>query len=307
LISPVRVWRAADVYSLGVVLWELMTGHRLFGTGAHALIMMRIANNDIAPPRALNPDLSPEAEAVVMKALARMPEDRYPTALEFAAALERAIEPAYPHVVSDWIRSVANERLMELSELRARVDADTPSFFDDPSAPVVSYDHASYEVERPTRTRSHIASLGWRARGRLRSAGAALAGAAMVGAAAFFGLRAPAPLAAGSPLPHAVSERAEPAASGRSGATAIEPTLSGAPRPPEKSAVAAAAASVRGPIGPALAKPSEVHPWVPLGRRGRLPLSGDAAAASGAGARAPAPSASTATPASELEVIGGRE
>jgi serine/threonine-protein kinase len=303
------IGRAADVYSLGVVLWELLTGHRLFGNGAHALIMMRIANNDVAPPRTLNPDLSPEAEAVVMKALARLPEDRFATALEFAAALEKAIEPAYPHVVCDWIRSVANERLMELSELRARVDADAPTFFDDPSAPpVVSFDRSSYEFEPPTRTRSHIANLGWRGRRRVRSAGAALVGAAVVGVGAFFALRAPgplAPVASGSLVSRpAVLARPGPPANGGTAATLGEPVPQGTVRSP----AAAPAASVRGSTEPVAPKPVEFHRPLPAGaqlRRARL--SADAAAVNSAAAPAAAPSASTAAPGSDLEVIGGRE
>jgi serine/threonine-protein kinase len=284
-----------------------MTGRRLFGTGAHALIMMRIANNDITPPRTLNPDLSPEAEAVVMKALARTPEDRYATALEFAAALEKAIEPAYPHVVSDWIRSVANERLMELSELRARVDADTPSFFDEPSAPAAPFDRSSYAAyEHPTRTRSHIASLGWRGRRRLRSAGAALAGAAAVGVTAFFALR-PGPVASGSPLPHAAaSARPEPATSAATIVEPIEPVLPATLRLPEKTAAAAASGSGRGSTEATV--PKGVHrPMAGPGPGRRARPSSDAAAANSAAAPAADSSASTTSPRSELEVIGGRE
>jgi hypothetical protein len=246
--------------------------------------------------------VSPEAEAVVMKALARMPEDRYPTALEFAAALEKAIEPAYPHVVSDWIRSVANERLMELSELRARVDADTPLYFDDPSAPVVALDHVAIESEHPPRTRSHIQRVLWYRQRQLRSAGSALLGAALVSLSAFFVLRSPVPAASGNQRPRAAEQAPSPVAA--KVVTAIEPTL--------PSAVPVAASSstpVHPSPGPALAKSADVHTpaFAPFSGIRHTHPAGDAAPVASAPARAPAPPPSVAAPASDLEVIGGRE
>jgi serine/threonine protein kinase len=80
----------SDIFSLGVVLHECFTGMRLF-YGKDAEEGMKAALEFRPPPPSrLNPSVSPELDAVVMKALARDRKDRYSTALELARALERA-------------------------------------------------------------------------------------------------------------------------------------------------------------------------------------------------------------------------
>jgi hypothetical protein len=78
----------ADVYSLGVVLYEMLAGVRPFaGSSAHAIVARQLT--ETPPP--LHPgrgEVSPELEAIVLRMLARAPEDRYPTAGAVADALE---------------------------------------------------------------------------------------------------------------------------------------------------------------------------------------------------------------------------
>jgi eukaryotic-like serine/threonine-protein kinase len=115
------IGREADVYSVGVVLWELLMGRRLFANDTQAQKLMRVANNQIESPRSLNPLVAPEVEAVVMKALAKSPQDRYRTALEFAADLESAIPPAPQRVVGDWLAHVARDPLLRRLGLRSGI------------------------------------------------------------------------------------------------------------------------------------------------------------------------------------------
>ena len=117
-----EVRRQADVYSLGVVLWELVTGRRLFKGEGTGLLMMRVASGQIEPPRAINPRVSPDVEAVVMKALARSPQARYRTALEFAMALERAIPHVAQRALGEWVAQAAQEELVQRALMRARVN-----------------------------------------------------------------------------------------------------------------------------------------------------------------------------------------
>jgi tetratricopeptide (TPR) repeat protein/predicted Ser/Thr protein kinase len=85
--DPSSIGPAADIYSLGVVLYELMTGRTPFiGTGLD--ILVQAASTPVPPPSALKPGTDPVLEAVCLKALAREPEDRFPSAGAFAAALE---------------------------------------------------------------------------------------------------------------------------------------------------------------------------------------------------------------------------
>jgi serine/threonine-protein kinase len=78
----------SDVYGLGAVLYELLTGERPFRGTARA-VLAQIAEADPAPPRRLAPDLPRDLETVCLKAMARLPSDRYPTAGAFGDDLRR--------------------------------------------------------------------------------------------------------------------------------------------------------------------------------------------------------------------------
>lgn len=117
-----RIGREADIYSCGVMLWEIVVGRRLFEKESQGQMLMRIANNQLDTPRSVDPSISPEVEAVIMKALAPLPESRYRTALEFATALETVVPPASQRIVGEWLSTVANDALSRRSELKLRIE-----------------------------------------------------------------------------------------------------------------------------------------------------------------------------------------
>jgi eukaryotic-like serine/threonine-protein kinase len=78
-----------DIYSLGTVLYELLSGRTPFTGDSPVAIAYKQVNETPVPPSHLNPDVSPVLDAVVMKALAKNRANRYQTAQEFHDDLER--------------------------------------------------------------------------------------------------------------------------------------------------------------------------------------------------------------------------
>ncbi len=80
--------RRSDLFSLGIVMWEMLTTERLFRRNSDFETMQAIVSEDVAPPSRLRPDIPADVDAVVMKLLAKSPADRYQTADELHEAIE---------------------------------------------------------------------------------------------------------------------------------------------------------------------------------------------------------------------------
>lgn len=81
----------ADLYSLGCVLYEMVTERPPFQSDSPMELLFRHCNEDPVPPRTLNPNLGHGLEAVILRCLEKKPELRYETYGDFLAALEEAV------------------------------------------------------------------------------------------------------------------------------------------------------------------------------------------------------------------------
>jgi hypothetical protein len=81
-----------DVYALGVILYELVTGRLPFPGDDTPAVLLATRTQQPPAPRVLRPDLPRDLEAVILKALAKRPEDRYITATDFATDLRKFLD-----------------------------------------------------------------------------------------------------------------------------------------------------------------------------------------------------------------------
>ena len=88
-----RIDQRADIFALGAVLYELLTGEKAFPGESTTTIVYKILNEDPVPPRAIEPSLSPALDAIVRKALAKDPLQRFQSCEEMRQALLELRQP----------------------------------------------------------------------------------------------------------------------------------------------------------------------------------------------------------------------
>ena len=124
--------RRADIWGLGVVAWELLCGRRLFKRESEVDTIMAVMTDDIPPPSSVRPGIPKELDAIVLHALARDRDARYPTARAMGRALNRFIatlpEPATSADVAELMEELFSVQLAKRRDLieRARRGAVGP-------------------------------------------------------------------------------------------------------------------------------------------------------------------------------------
>jgi serine/threonine-protein kinase len=115
--------RRTDIYGAAVVLWEVLTGRRLFTGDSDAAIVESVLHSTVAPPSQFAPSVPPALDAITLRGLARDPSQRYATALEMALELERCSGIVSPFEIGRWVESLASEELSRRAALVAEMEA----------------------------------------------------------------------------------------------------------------------------------------------------------------------------------------
>ncbi|WP_338867014.1 protein kinase domain-containing protein [Myxococcus stipitatus] len=110
-----RVDCRADIFALGVVLYELLTSTRLFKRGSDIQTLAAVAECKVLPPSQVSPRVPQDLDAIVLKALAKDPADRYQEAVHLQLALEewlseRRLPSSTAHVAA-YMKEIYAERL----------------------------------------------------------------------------------------------------------------------------------------------------------------------------------------------------
>lgn len=130
-----QVNRTCDIYAVGVMLWELITGQRLFDGDNEGVVIARVLEGRIEAPSIVMMRNSPvtlnskmydalaRLDACVMRSLHKDPTQRFQTAREMALELEACVNPATLSQVGEWVeetaKDVLNKRLAVVSEIES--------------------------------------------------------------------------------------------------------------------------------------------------------------------------------------------
>jgi hypothetical protein len=126
-LSGGEITPAVDIYGMGVVLWEVLAGRRLF-PGEHAAVYGQVRDGAKEPPSRIAPHIPPQVDALVMKALAVDPRRRFASAMEMAEALLRLVPPVFSTAVGAWVEDVAADALTQRGAKLAEIERSSGAF-----------------------------------------------------------------------------------------------------------------------------------------------------------------------------------
>lgn len=111
-ITAQKVDRRADIFSLGIVLWEMLAMRKLFQAGNDVTTIGRVRNCKITVSLAKeNKDVTPELEKLVLRCLAKSPKERYQTADDMEKAIRKFLYANYPDFSAGELGKFLKERL----------------------------------------------------------------------------------------------------------------------------------------------------------------------------------------------------
>ncbi|MGE0325203.1 MAG: protein kinase [Polyangiaceae bacterium] len=184
-VNQQGVDRRTDLFALGILLYTLTTGRHPFRGDTPAATIRNVLTRPVTPPGRIVEDYPVELEAIVMRALAREPNERFQTAHELLSALERAapewLEGSFEVSVAGYMRALLGDqaalRRAELKRAQADLDRELPE-------PTLSSSSGSYSSLRaitldPVPGATAEPSDGESESGSLKSGGALLSAQAL--------------------------------------------------------------------------------------------------------------------------------
>jgi serine/threonine-protein kinase len=175
-IATHDVTRKSDVYAAAVMLWEALTGGRLFRADNEARLMALVLGGRVDPPSAVTPGLPASFDRIVLRGLHRDPDQRFATAREMAAEVERVVGAAPPTEVGEWVEYIASEELRERTHRIEEIERITPTPPRPKPTPADAHDPRSLVHLGMARSHAHNPVASWRYIG---ITGAVLAGCAL--------------------------------------------------------------------------------------------------------------------------------
>jgi serine/threonine-protein kinase len=118
-----QVTRATDIYASGIVLWEALTGRRLFAGESETEVMAKVLDGVIEPPSRYAPTLPHAVDELVMRALERDPTRRFATAREMARTLEKSLPLVSTSDVGEWVEHAAGASLADRRKRVATIES----------------------------------------------------------------------------------------------------------------------------------------------------------------------------------------
>lgn len=115
--------RRTDIYAASVVLWEALTGRRMFEAENPASLMNQILESRPEMPSRCAPGIPQAIDSIVMRGLSREPRIRFSTAREMAMAIEAVAAIATTREVGDWVSATAGDALQFRAEKLAEIES----------------------------------------------------------------------------------------------------------------------------------------------------------------------------------------
>lgn len=127
----------SDIFSLGVIFHELLTGKRLFKASENKETLKNVKRSKVAPPSQIIPEIPPELDAIVLKALSKDRRHRFAFASDFHEAILKFLHTQYPDFrpahLAEFIRDLFREEFA-LQQTRRETEKETPQIFLEPTA-----------------------------------------------------------------------------------------------------------------------------------------------------------------------------